>query len=152
MVKQIKVTVDKDQYVVEFLEVSGPNIFVRINGQPMDVQVLGIKPPPTLRGPKYTISSSVRLETSVTKKIIEPSGLSSSHVADPKVITAPMTGRLSRISVKIGQKILANDEICILEAMKMEQSIRSSIPGTVKSIHAEEGSTISGGDIIVRLE
>ena len=53
---------------------------------------------------------------------------------------------------KIGQKILANDEICILEAMKMEQSIRSSIPGTVKTIHAEEGSTVSGGDIIVRLE
>ena len=63
-----------------------------------------------------------------------------------------MTGRLSRISVKLGQKVLANDEICILEAMKMEQSIRTSVPGLVKGIYALEGNTVSGGDIIVQLE
>ena len=152
MVKQIRVAIDEDQYIVEFLEISGPNIFVRINGQTMDVQILGIKPPSTLRGPRYTISSSIRLGSPSGKTIIEPNNSPSSHIADPKSITAPMTGRLSRISVKLGQKVLANDEICILEAMKMEQSIRTSVPGTVKGIHALEGNTISGGDIIVQLE
>ena len=152
MVRQIKVAVDDEQYVIEFLGISGTNIFVRVNGQPMDIQVSGIKPPSKLRGPRYTISSSARLEVSETKRYIETNSLSTNHIADPRSITAPMTGRLSRISVKIGQNILANDEVCILEAMKMEQSIRSSIPGTVKEIHAEEGSTVSGGDIIVQLE
>jgi biotin carboxyl carrier protein len=152
MVRQIKVTIDEDQYVIEFLEINGSNIFVRVNGQPMDVQVSGIKPPSTLRGPKYTISSPVRLGSAHTKRAIETNSLVHGHINDPKAITAPMTGRLSRISVEIGQKILANAEICILEAMKMEQSIRASIPGFVKEIHAEEGSTVSGGDIIVQLE
>jgi len=152
MVRQIKVAVDDEQYVIEFLEISGSNIFVRVNGQPMDIQVSGIKPPSMLRGPKYTISSSARLGVYETKKAIQTNSLPTNHIADPRSIAAPMTGRLSRISVKIGQKVLANDEVCILEAMKMEQSIRSSIPGTVKEIHVEEGSTVSGGDIIVQLE
>jgi len=152
MVKQIKVAVNEEQYVIEFLEISGSNIFVRVNGQPIDIQVTGITPPSKLRGPKYTISSSARIGISATKPAIATTSLPVNYIADPRSITAPMTGRLSRISVKIGQKVLANDEVCILEAMKMEQSIRSSIPGTVKEIHTEEGSTVSGGDIIVQLE
>lgn len=152
MVKQSKITVDGEQYIIEFLEINGSNMFVRVNGQPMDVQVSGIKPPVTLRGPKYTISSSIRIGSSTARATIETNNTTSGRITDPKAITAPMTGRLSRISVTIGQKVLANDEICILEAMKMEQSIRTSVPGSVKAIHAQEGSTVSGGDIIAELE
>lgn len=57
-------------------------------------------------------------------------------------IVAPMPGKIISIKVKKGQQIKAGDVVLILEAMKMEQEIKSSLEGTVADIPVAEGDTV----------
>ncbi|MBE6542364.1 MAG: acetyl-CoA carboxylase biotin carboxyl carrier protein subunit [Ruminococcaceae bacterium] len=66
-------------------------------------------------------------------------------------VTAPMPGTILKLNVKVGDTIKANDLVCILEAMKMENEIFASEGGTVKSIDAPQGSSVNSGDVIITL-
>ncbi len=66
-------------------------------------------------------------------------------------VTAPMPGTILKMNVKVGDTIKANDLVCILEAMKMENEIFASEGGTVKSIEAAQGASVNSGDVIITL-
>lgn len=66
-------------------------------------------------------------------------------------VTAPMPGTILKMNVKVGDTIKANDLVCILEAMKMENEIFASEGGVVKSIEAAQGSSVNSGDVIITL-
>jgi biotin carboxyl carrier protein len=57
-------------------------------------------------------------------------------------IVSPMPGKVISIKVKKGQPVKEGDVVVILEAMKMEQEIRSSLAGTVEDIPVTEGETV----------
>ena len=75
-----------------------------------------------------------------------------SAVGDPKRIVAPMPGRMISVAVKPGDQVAAGDEVCVMEAMKMQQSIRASAAGVVKEVHAETGQIVAVGAVLVELE
>ena len=66
-------------------------------------------------------------------------------------VCAPMPGTILKMNVKVGDVIKANDLVCILEAMKMENEIFASEGGTVKAINAPQGSSVNSGDVIITL-
>ena len=66
-------------------------------------------------------------------------------------VTAPMPGTILKMNVKVGDTIKANDLVCILEAMKMENEIFAAEGGTVQSINAAQGSSVNSGDVIITL-
>ena len=66
-------------------------------------------------------------------------------------VTAPMPGTILKMNVKVGDTIKANDLVCILEAMKMENEIFAAEGGTVKSIEAAQGASVNSGDVIITL-
>ncbi len=66
-------------------------------------------------------------------------------------VTAPMPGTILKMNVKVGDTIKANDLVCILEAMKMENEIFASEGGTVKSVNAAQGASVNSGDVIITL-
>ena len=53
------------------------------------------------------------------------------------IITSPMSGKVLAIRVKPGSAVASGEEVCVVEAMKMEQSIRAPRAGTVKKIHVK---------------
>ena len=57
-------------------------------------------------------------------------------------VVAPMPGKIIAIKVSKGQQINAGDTVLILEAMKMEQEIKSSITGIVSEIPVSEDDTV----------
>ena len=57
-------------------------------------------------------------------------------------VVAPMPGKIISISVSKGQQVNAGDTVIILEAMKMEQEIKSTISGTVSEIPVSEDDTV----------
>lgn len=57
-------------------------------------------------------------------------------------VSAPMPGKIVSVNVTKGQQIKAGDIVVILEAMKMEQEIKSSLSGTVKEILVAAGDTV----------
>ncbi len=67
-------------------------------------------------------------------------------------ITAPMSGKMWKILVNVGDKIGEDDEVAILEAMKMEIPVVSPADGTVKEIKVKEGEPIEAESVIMILE
>ena len=67
-------------------------------------------------------------------------------------MTAPMNGSIVRILVEVGQAVDAGTALVVLEAMKMEHSIRAAEAGVVKALYCTEGELVNEGTTLVELE
>ncbi|MCW1936959.1 acetyl/propionyl/methylcrotonyl-CoA carboxylase subunit alpha [Pseudomonas sp. MDMC_285] len=67
-------------------------------------------------------------------------------------LSAPMNGSIVRVLVEPGQAVEAGTALVVLEAMKMEHSIRAPEAGTVKALYCREGEMVSEGAVLVELE
>jgi len=64
---------------------------------------------------------------------------------------SPMPGQVLRILVKEGQSVKTGDSLVVLEAMKMEQTIRTTINGVVQSVLVETGQVVAPGQMLVQI-
>jgi acetyl-CoA carboxylase biotin carboxyl carrier protein len=64
-------------------------------------------------------------------------------------VTMPMNGKVIAVKVQVGQAVGEDDEVVIIEAMKMELPIVTPVAGTVKEIKAKEGDSYQVGDVLV---
>lgn len=67
-------------------------------------------------------------------------------------LTAPMNGSIVRVLVETGQAVEAGAQLVVLEAMKMEHSIRAPHAGVIKALYCLEGEMVSEGSALVELE
>ncbi len=67
-------------------------------------------------------------------------------------LTAPMNGSIVRVLVEVGQRVEAGAALVVLEAMKMEHSIRAPQAGIVKALYCGEGEMVGEGTVLVELE
>lgn len=67
-------------------------------------------------------------------------------------ITAPMPALVVRIEVEPDQEVKEGQGLVVLEAMKMENEIKSPCNGVVKQIHVLHGKAVEKGEILVTLE
>ena len=69
------------------------------------------------------------------------------HAMDGAVV-APMTGKVISVMVRQGDQIKANQTLCVVEAMKMENEIVAIRAGVVKEVLVSEGSPVSEGEAL----
>ena len=62
-----------------------------------------------------------------------------------------MPGTVFKIRVAVGDVVAADQEIVVIEAMKMESPIYASTAGTVAAILVKEGDAVSEGQVLVQL-
>ena len=67
-------------------------------------------------------------------------------------ITAPMGGKVIDVKVKVGDAVNENDEVVILEAMKMELPIVATASGTVKEVKCKNGDAVETDAVLIVLE
>ena len=67
-------------------------------------------------------------------------------------VTAPMGGKVIDVKVNVGDTVNENDEVVIIEAMKMELPVVATGPGTVKEVKCNKGDTIEADAILVVIE
>ena len=70
----------------------------------------------------------------------------------PVEITAPLSGDILEISVKVGDAVSAEDELLVLEAMKMENPIYAPEDGKVAEVKVAVGDTVEANDVLIVLE
>lgn len=73
----------------------------------------------------------------------------------PKVkggIYPPMPGKITELKVKAGDTVKQGETVCILEAMKMFNELKSGSSGTVKQVNVEVGSMVAPDDLLVLIE
>jgi acetyl-CoA carboxylase biotin carboxylase subunit len=64
---------------------------------------------------------------------------------------APMPGQVLKVLVEIGQRVSAGDALVILEAMKMEQTLRATTDGVVEAVLVRQGDVVAPGDRLVEV-
>ncbi|RCK77287.1 MAG: Biotin carboxyl carrier protein of methylmalonyl-CoA decarboxylase [Ignavibacteriae bacterium] len=68
------------------------------------------------------------------------------------IVRAPMPGLVLKILVNVGQKVEKGSSLLILEAMKMENEIKTNNAGIVKEILVKEKTAVEKGDILIVIE
>lgn len=74
--------------------------------------------------------------------------LSGSKRSDDGRLTAPISGRVVRIGATVGESLAANTCVVVIEAMKMEYEIRTSVAGIFASIHIELGAQVDARQLL----
>uniref|UniRef100_H2Q7R4 Propionyl-CoA carboxylase alpha chain, mitochondrial n=1 Tax=Pan troglodytes TaxID=9598 RepID=H2Q7R4_PANTR len=126
----LSVSVDGTQRTVQCLS--------REAGGNMSIQFLGTV---------YKVNILTRLAAELNKFMLEKVTEDTSSV-----LRSPMPGVVVAVSVKPGDAVAEGQEICVIEAMKMQNSMTAGKTGTVKSVHCQAGDTVGEGDLLVELE
>jgi acetyl-CoA carboxylase biotin carboxyl carrier protein len=67
-------------------------------------------------------------------------------------VTVPMVGKIVSVSVKVGDRVEENDQVAVLEAMKMEMPIVAPAGGVVKEICVSAGQEVEAEATIAIIE
>lgn len=148
------------------LERAGDLWRITLNGEPVDADVAEIAPNTLsilIRGESHEIRVArtsdglLKIQTGLREFTAEVSDqrswrgrrLGHVEVEGRQQITAPMAGKVVRVLVKSGEKVEMGQGLLVVEAMKMQNEIRSTKSGTVERLLAEEGQAINAGDTLV---
>ncbi len=72
--------------------------------------------------------------------------------AGDKSIKAPMQSTVVKLAVSVGDKVVEGEQVIVLEAMKMEQSISSPRDGVIKALKVAVGETVPSGTVLIEFE
>jgi biotin carboxyl carrier protein len=126
------------------IEPSGPGIFsILIEGRSYQATVLA----------PGTIQINGRI---FSVEVFDPRELrqrsSASGSQGRQSVAAPMPGKVVRLLVSAGDLVEARQGLIVVEAMKMQNEMRSPKAGTVVEVKTREGATVAAGEILVVIE
>jgi len=99
--------------------------------------------------PQISVASAPRPSPSKVQNETNQKGAMQSG---SNTILAPIPGVIVETPVKSGQKVKYGQELCVLEAMKMKNSIRAGRDGTIKEVCVSVGDHVAQSQILVELE
>lgn len=70
----------------------------------------------------------------------------------PRKLTAPMPGKVVRILLAQGSEVEAGAGVLVVEAMKMQNEVKSPKKGTIQKITVAEGAAVNAGDVLAIVE
>ena len=74
------------------------------------------------------------------------------HAHGEQAVLAPMPGRVVRVLVSRGEAVAARQPVVVIEAMKMENELRSPKEGRVKDVTVSAGASVEAGRVLVVIE
>jgi len=126
------------------MEPSGPGIFsILIDGRSYQATVLA---PGTIQVNGRIFS----VEVFDPRELRQRSGTSGSQ--GRQSVAAPMPGKVVRLLVAAGDLVEARQGLIVVEAMKMQNEMKSPKAGTVVEVKTKEGATVAAGEILVVIE
>ena len=156
---KLRIKIADSWHDVEVLDIDADPIEVIVDGEPVQVEFPDAGPdvaeqtaPAVL--PKMPTPAVERRETRPNQSAATPpSAPEQAPPAGPtKVFSSPMPGIIVSVAVNQGDQVVPGDEVCVLEAMKMQQTLRAEWAGIVREVHVQSGQQVQGGDQIVTLE
>jgi biotin carboxyl carrier protein len=99
-----------------------------------------------VNGRIYTLRAEDELD-----RLLKQLGMSGAGSAKVNNIKAPMPGMILQLLVEAGQTIAKGDSLLILEAMKMENVIKSPGEGIIKHIAVKQGNAVEKNQIMIEL-
>ena len=141
----IRVRVGDRWYTVEVGDLTQSPVQVTVDGETFEVDVdVAATPSPPRRGRP---SGGLTVPEAPTAAAPGPGA-----PVDDDVLRSPMPGRVMSVMVRPGDTVSAGDEVCVVEAMKMEQSILAHRDGVVKTVFVQPLDSVNANDPLVELE
>lgn len=137
---KLQVKIDQKTYEVHIEDIHARPVTVRIEGQQFEVW-----PQETATAPSQTIVNPLPAVSQPAPAA--PAALSAA--ASPNQVKAPIPGVIIEISAKPGDAVSYGQELCVLEAMKMKNSIRSSRDGIIDQVFISVGEQVNQNQVLV---
>ncbi len=91
------------------------------------------------------------IEIQDTSLVVDTASRPKASPDDPRQVGAPIPGKVTQISVTVGDQVAKGDPLFTLEAMKMFTTVNAPMAGVVKSIEIEPDATVEAKDLLLRL-
>ena len=138
--KNFTFKINENNYSAKILSHEDNIIDIEVNGTSYSVKMkedIKTKKTPTLvRTPSKGSAEPVKIKSASSKS----------------TITAPIPGVVFTLNVKVGDVIKENDQVLVLEAMKMENSIAAEKGGKVTAVHVVVGQQVLQGEVMIEVE
>ena len=170
MSQKVRVRIDERWHEVEVGDLDGNPISVVVDGVRVEVDTqlivrsLGLSaadasPDPPEGQAKASTPSPTPQPTPTSVSLPAPQPKLEEAAPSPtgtpsaiKAFRSPMPGVIISVAVSEGDEVVTGDEVCVLEAMKMQQVLRADWTGIVKTVHVHAGQQVLDGDAIVDLQ
>ena len=141
---KLRVQIDSQTYEVEVGDLNTRPILATIDGETFEVwpeeQAAGVAP---------TAQTAVRPTPAVSTPAAAPSAPAAPAGDGSKAILAPIPGVIISINVKEGDSVTVGQEVCVLEAMKMKNSIRANRAGKIAAVRVSTGDQVRKGQALL---
>jgi len=135
------------------LEVSEPEANVYLFKYENKIYQIFVSPSDSPNEPMQVAVGKNNFEVKISDpKRLRGTDSEAEHAQGTAEIRTAMPGKLVRILVEEGAEIKQGDGILVVEAMKMQNEMKSPKDGTVKEIRFAEGETVNAGDILAVIE
>ncbi len=149
---KFKFTIDGKEYEVSVTDKDKNVASVEVNGKEYTVGYEAQGGAPVAAKPIAPAMVSVTAPQPVSSQAAASTPTSapaSAPAAGGGSIVAPLPGTISSVAVSVGASVKRGDLLLVMEAMKMENDIRSDRDGVVKAIHVAPGKTVMQGDVLL---
>ena len=132
---EVRIKIGEKWYTVEVDNLEYSPITVKVDGESFEFEI------PDL--PLKSNQEPAEPESSVDMP---------ENTSNNSVINSPIAGKILAIKIKPGSSVKSGDELCIIEAMKMEQSIRAHGEAKVKKIFVKPMDQVNTNDPLIEFE
>jgi len=142
-----ELTVDEEKYNYELLPIGEHSFLLKLDNKVYEItsEKLGSDLFRVLiRGYHYEVTVRTALQERVFKLLESSAGVHHHHMN----VKAPMPGLILKVRKKVGEQVELGESVIILEAMKMENDLKSPASGIIENICVTEGSAVEKGVIL----
>lgn len=145
-------TINGSSYTVDMAQKDATNWLVNKDGIEYRVEIVNLDTDNKLaviriNGRKYEVALKDQFDA-----LLKDLGLENLTVKKVSEIKSPMPGLVLDVFVKPGDIIKKGDQVLVLEAMKMENILKTQTDAVVKSIHVEKGQAVEKAQILIKFE
>ena len=145
-----KIVIDSQSYHIDSYSRENSLTLIQVNGKSFEMYCK------KLSDTSYEIYSGhhiipIEIEDH-RKKILDQFQQQTTSQSGLTIVKAPMPGLVTTIEVKVGDQVEPGTGLLVLEAMKMENEINSSVRGKIKSIEVKEKMAIEKNQVLISIE
>lgn len=144
--KTYRFKINGNEYNVAINSVDGTNASVTVNGTDYQVELENAPAAPVQTAPAAAPVAAPVQTAPAASAAPKPAASGAG-----KAVTSPLPGVIIAVKVNVGDSVKAGQEVAVLEAMKMENSIEATQDGTVTAIHVAKGDSVLEGAAIVTI-
>jgi biotin carboxyl carrier protein len=143
-----RVSVDGNEFLVDGKKTGHTNFSLIVDNRSFEIEV-------DHKGDEYRVlvdGRNYRVNLVDERRVRNSGALGGGGLQGRQAVSVPMPGKVIAILVAEGDTVEKGQGLVIVEAMKMENEVRSPIAGEVKEIKVKQGDTVEGGATLLIVE